>query len=80
VCIFYFFIGAALAELASAVPSSASGMIASEEDDGLCNIWLTYLTSLSLGVGDGRAKIRAHLQLVSRLVCWTDLTIVSGSV
>ena len=39
---------------------------------------LRSIISLSLGVRDGRAKIRAHLQLVGRLVCLTDLGMVNG--
>src|ERR1700735_1988020 len=42
-------------------------------------ILLTSIVSLSLGVRDGRAKIRAHLQLVGRLVCLTDLNTVTPS-
>ena len=38
---------------------------------------LRSIISLSLGVRDGRAKIRAHLQLVGRLVCLTDLGMVT---
>src|SRR5271163_1392408 len=42
-------------------------------------ILLRSIISLSLGLRDGRAKIRAHLQLVGRLVCLTDLGTVTPS-
>src|SRR5271163_3610532 len=42
-------------------------------------ILLRSIISLSLGLRDGRAKIRTHLQLVGRLVCLTDLDTITPS-
>jgi hypothetical protein len=44
------------------------------EYDLIMRVLLKPIISLSLGVRDGRAKIRAHLQLVGRLVCSTEPT------
>lgn len=70
VCVFYACIAASLAELASSIPSSASGIIAPFDRSKL---WLTCLDSLSLGIGDWRSKVWSCDELFRRIV-WPFLS------
>ena len=67
VSIFYFFVAACIAELASAMPSSAGGMPILRVPVCLADMAdLLCIDSLSLGFRDGWSKIRTYLWLL----CW----------
>lgn len=73
VCFFYFCIGAGLAELASAIPSSASGRFAQRKCSRNYNTFTDIGDSLPLGLCYGRASIWSRLQLLRRLVRTANL-------